>query len=722
MLTPELQQKIQKYYRETVESRSLALRQGQKVMIAEVAKCFAGSVSLALDSEKPKRSICVIEAGTGTGKTLAYAVGALPVAMEYGKPLVISTATVALQEQLFYKDLPDLKAHSSLDFQFALVKGRARYVCLSKLLLWEQSGPEQTLFFDDYDPGTPSTTREDLKIYRSMIEAINDGSWDGERDHWKDEIGQRSWSAIMANRQDCTAKKCPYYSECHFFEARKQISEADCIVTNHDLVMADLFQNESGILPAMQDAFYIFDEGHHLPAKALEHFASSFRVKAGQIWLAKAQNLLDQFQEDEALEFLPSRDLLGSQELITALQTKMDDLYRMVEMCFENSAIQTDQKTATLFPKKAQKFPPKEGEPQYCRFENANVPAALVSLSLELRDLFQKLSRSLLDLLESIKAHAEQGNDENIMLHLSSVSSLQERVENSAALFTSFSNQKSNQPFAKWLSQHSFSDHRDFQLASSPINASTLLDELIWSRCQAVLITSATLTALGDFSYFIERSGLPSESQYFRIASPFNYAEAATLVLPEMQAQPHESVNFAREVAAYIEKWQSLSMGTLVLFSSWAQLNDVCAQLPVKVSEKILIQGNLSKDEILTQHKTRVDQHQQSTIFGLASFAEGIDLPGDYLTHVIICKIPFSVPTDPMAEALAEWVEQQGRNAFRDISIPEASLKLIQACGRLLRSETDTGRISILDRRLRDKYYGKQLLAALPPYRVQYSD
>ena len=715
MLTPELQQKIQQYYRETVEARSLTLRQGQKVMIAEVAKCFAGSVSLALDSEKPKRSICVIEAGTGTGKTLAYTVAALPVAMEYGKPLVISTATVALQEQLFYKDLPELKAHSSLDFQFALVKGRARYVCLSKLMLWEQQGQEQTLFFDDYDPGAVSASKEDAKLYRSMIAALDTGTWDGERDHWTEELQQRSWTSIMANRQDCTAKKCPYYSECHFFEARKQISEADCIVTNHDLVMADLFQNESGILPAIQDAFYIFDEGHHLPAKALEHFASSFRVKASQIWLAKAQHMLDLFHEDDALEFLPARDLVRSQDLISTLQTSMDDLYAMADLCFQNANGQNEKKSNALFPKK-------EGEPQYCRFENATVPAALVTLSLELRDLFQKLSRSLLDLLESIKAHAEQGNDENIMAHLSSVSSLQERVENSAALFTSFANQKNNQPFAKWLSQHHFSDHHDFQLASSPINASVLLDELIWSRCQAVLITSATLTALGDFSYFIERSGLPSESQFFKIASPFNYAEAATLVLPDMKSQPHESVNFSREVAAYIEKWQSLSMGTLVLFSSWTQLNDVCAQLPAKVSDKILIQGNLSKDEILTQHKLRIDQHQQSMIFGLASFAEGIDLPGDYLTHVIICKIPFSVPTDPMAEALAEWVEQQGRNAFRDISIPEASLKLIQACGRLLRSETDSGRISILDRRLRDKYYGKQLLAALPPYKVQYSD
>lgn len=716
MLSPELQQQIQTYFKECVEARSLALRKGQRVMIAEVAKSFAASLRLDIESSDKPGSICVIEAGTGTGKTLAYTLGALPVAMEYGKPLVISTATVALQEQLFYKDLPELKAHSSLKFEYALVKGRARYVCLSKLLLWEKhEGASQSLFLEDILSGDAQTaTGEDIKLYREMISAIDDAKWDGERDHWREEVKHKTWSAIMANRQDCSGKKCPHYSECSFFDARKKIADADVIITNHDLVMADLFQEDANILPPIEEAFYIFDEGHHLPDKALGHFSSSFRVRSGQTWLLRSQAMLEKLQDEELITHLPQGDLLRTQDAIMHAQDKMDELYQLVDQCFQLSL---DQKQNNS---RAANF--RNDDNLYCRFENGEVPIALSDLSAELKQSFFKLARNAADFLNVLKAHMEQESSEEGMAYLSAIASIQERAEASTDLFEHFAKTNSEQTLAKWIALHDFSDAKDFQLSASPIHASELLNELIWSRCQAVLITSATLTALGNFDYFIERSGLPKHAEYFKISSPFDYQKSAKLILPDIQSEPNDSANFPLEVANYIEKWQPLSMGSLVLFSSWAQMNDVSDYVDAKFHKHILKQGDLSKEEILNQHKQRIDNNQHSMIFGLASFAEGIDLPGDYLTHVIICKIPFSVPTDPMAEALSEWITQQGRNPFSAISVPEASLKLIQSCGRLLRSESDSGRISILDKRLRTKSYGKQLLAALPPYQLQYGD
>jgi ATP-dependent DNA helicase DinG len=720
MLSSELRSQIQGLFKEYVEARALALRKGQRVMIAEVAKNFAGAIPEGLESSQHEAAVCVIEAGTGTGKTLAYTLGALPVAMEYEKPLVISTATVALQEQLVLKDLPELKKHASIDFEYALVKGRARYVCLSKLLLWEkQDSANQSLFIEELLlEDSPSATGEDIKLYRSMIDAIDDGEWDGERDHWPEEVKHKTWSVIMANRQDCSGKKCPHYGQCSFFDARKTISEADLIVTNHDLVMADLLQDEANILPPVEDAFYVFDEAHHLPDKALSHYASSFRIRSSQTWLLRSQSLLEKLQDEEMMTYLPRSDFNATLDALIHAQEQMDDLYNDAELCFEQllSEKQSKQKRNTQF----------LDDQLYCRFEEGEVPENLRERAAYLKESFYKLARNSAGLIETLKAHTEQEDSETGMAYLTAVATLQERAEQSAQLFSSFSKPvkagASEGPVAKWLSQHDYTDSRDLQLSASPIHASEVLNDLLWSRCLGVLLTSATITALNKFDFFIERTGLPEGTRYFRIESPFDYANAAKLVLPDFSAEPNQSPDFALEVARFIEKWQPLSMGSLVLFSSWAQMNEVSDFVDSKFHKHILKQGDLSKEEILKQHKDNIDQNQHSMIFGLASFAEGIDLPGDYLSHVIICKIPFSVPTDPMAEALSEWVSSQGRNPFSAISIPEASLKLVQACGRLLRSENDRGRISILDKRLKRKSYGKQLLAALPPYTVQYGD
>jgi len=521
MLSPELQLQIQTYFKEYVQARSLTLRKGQRVMIAEVAKSFSSGLRLDLNSPDKPGAICVIEAGTGTGKTLAYTLGALPVAMEYDKPLVISTATVALQEQLFYKDLPELKAHSSLKFEYALVKGRARYVCLSKLLLWEKhEGPSQSLFIEDMLLGDAQTaTGEDIKLYREMITAIDDAKWDGERDHWHEEVKHKTWSSIMANRQDCSGKKCPHYSECSFFDARKTIADADVIVTNHDLVMADLFQEDANILPPIEEAFYIFDEGHHLPDKALGHFSSSFRVRASQTWLLRSQAMIEKLQDEELLAYLPQGDLVRTQEAIMHAQEKMDDLYSIVDQCFQlNLEQKLNQSRSSNF---------RNDDNLYCRFENGIVPIELSDLSLELKQSFLNLTRCAGSFLDMLKAHMEQDNSEEAMAYLSAVASLQERAEGSTELFTHFAKVQDEQALAKWITLNDFSDAKDFQLSASPIHASELLNELIWSRCQAVLITSATLTALGNFDYFIERSGLPKHAEYFKISSPFDYQKCS---------------------------------------------------------------------------------------------------------------------------------------------------------------------------------------------------
>jgi ATP-dependent DNA helicase DinG len=215
------------------------------------------------------------------------------------------------------------------------------------------------------------------------------------------------------------------------------------------------------------------------------------------------------------------------------------------------------------------------------------------------------------------------------------------------------------------------------------------------------------------------RSGVPQESEYLRVISPFDFQTNGLLVVPDMEHEPNRVEQHTAEIIAYLDKHVNTAKGSLVLFSSRRQMEEVAKSLSAGLQEILLMQGEQSKRVILDSHRASIDSGKGSLLLGLASFAEGVDLPGDYLTCVYIAKIPFSVPDDPVEATLAEWIQKRGGNPFMEITIPDASLRMVQATGRLLRSETDSGEIHILDKRLRTKRYGKQLINSLPPYRYQ---
>jgi len=213
------------------------------------------------------------------------------------------------------------------------------------------------------------------------------------------------------------------------------------------------------------------------------------------------------------------------------------------------------------------------------------------------------------------------------------------------------------------------------------------------------------------------RSGLPAHTVYHHIDSPFDYAAAARLTIPKMNCDPGNAAAHTDAIISWLPKLIDPAEATLVLFSSRRQLQEVLDGLKAPWREHVLNQDDYQKAQLLTYHRQRIDKGQPSIIFGLASFAEGVDLPGDYCRHVVIAKIPFAVPNDPIEATLSQWLQQQGKNPFMTLSVPEAAFRLVQATGRLLRSETDSGRITILDERLVNKFYGKAILDSLPPYR-----
>ncbi|WP_019531018.1 ATP-dependent DNA helicase DinG [Dasania marina] len=705
MLTDDLKNEIQGAYRHLLDSKKLKPRLGQRLMMAEVARTLAGADMDANGHREGAAKVCVAEAGTGTGKTIAYALSAIPIAKALNKTLIISTATVALQEQVVHKDLPDILLHSGLNFSFALAKGRGRYLCLSKLdslLQGSQSSHQSMALYPD--EMQQQVQVQDQKVYDAMLDALSAGDWDGDRDNWPDELEVSLWSRVTTDHAQCTGRRCPNIRQCYFYKGREDLDKVDVIVANHDLVLADLSLGGGAILPEPEDSIYIFDEGHHLPEKAINHFSQFSRVRSTERWLEQGSKAL--------AKAAPELAVTTANQYIQRLPAIMDSLKQQLAMLFTHLE-------ATVSTQ-----PDQRGSIPYQRFPQGIVPEHLRLQSQELaggfRDMHDLLDKAC-NILEEAIATPEHGiTGPEAEAWYSSFSMLRSRAEGNQSLWQDYSAaiEAEEPPRSRWIAVvEGAGGQLDFEVSSSPILAANTLQHYLWSRCFAAVVTSATLTALGRFDRFIMRAGTPADAAYIVVPSPFNYAEAGELVVPAMRSEPSNADAHTEELIELLPQILEFDSGSLVLFSSKRQLENVYEGLPLAWQQKVLRQSDYSKQEVLRRHRAAIDDKQQSVLFGLASFSEGVDLPGDYCSHVVIAKIPFAVPDQPVESALSEWIEMRGGNPFMDISVPDASLRLIQASGRLLRTESDTGKVTLLDRRVLSKRYGRALLDALPPFR-----
>lgn len=707
MLSDDIKKTIQTAYSQFLENKGLKSRYGQKMMIAEIAKSLG---NIELDEEGVKKSstengnhICVVEAGTGTGKTIAYLLPALVMAKYLGKKLVVSTATVALQEQITHKDLPELAKNAGLHFTFNLAKGRGRYLCLSKLdnvIAEYESGinPTRALYEDEY----PSLSAQHYKLYQSMMESLASNKWNGERDTWPQAVEQDEWQIITTDHRQCTGRRCSNVSACSFFKARDTLHAVDCIVTNHDLVLADLALGGGAILPAPEDAIFVFDEGHHLPQKTLNHFAHHSRISSTSKWLDQSNKSLGALlgaisgagDVDRFAEQLPAL-FISCKSLLDQIFPQFEQLVQQIQFADRES---------------------------HYRFEQGKIPDNIKEHCINLYKEFDRLTEILGKMSEELGKAMEDAHCPVPKVDLENyyplIGTWHSRAELNRDLWVTYAiaDVESDAPKARWLTPVDQTGGIDIEVCSSPILAAKTLQHSLWNRACGVVITSATLTALGNFQRFKMRAGTPDAAQYHSFHSPFNFQDS-TLEIPPATVDATNADVHTLAIIDQLPKIIDVDAGTLVLYSSKKQMLDVYEELPTELQNKILLQGDASKQEMLVQHKQKIDRGEGSILFGLASFAEGVDLPGDYCTHVIIAKLPFAVPDDPIEAALSEWIESRGGNAFMELTVPDASLKLIQACGRLLRTETDKGKISLLDRRIISKRYGKAILNSLPPFR-----
>ncbi|KZZ57225.1 hypothetical protein A3762_10240 [Oleiphilus sp. HI0125] len=709
MLSQEQKALIQSSYSKFTGRDGFRPRYGQRLMIAEIAKYLGSIKSNAEGLRNSAPTTCVVEAGTGTGKTLGYCMATLPIAIELGKKLVVSTATTALQDQILSKDLPELAKHSGIDFSYALAKGRGRYVCLSKLEQRIESFSadpnDATIPLFLIDQGNDEELSEEQ--LQGFFSRYASGAWDGDRDTLEEQIDSRAWSMLTADNQQCSNRRCSYFSSCPYYEARNRWDEADVLIANHDLLLSDLALGGGVILPAPEQSIYVFDEAHHLPDKALGHFMVTSGLKASQSWLKSlSKSLAEMLPAIQAGHFVAS-NIEQISPLSITLQQKIDAFYMNLA-----EGLDWDQEEGA-------------SESRY-RFTDGILPNEVkeqaYNIKLDFASLCRYLDEIRAELNRSVDEKSDCGlNKEEAEQWYPVIGSHFNRADGHYALWQFYSkdSKPDDQPDARWATLRDYENGSDIYLFGSPLSAGGLLNIALWKRAYGAVLTSATLTALGKFDHLRHKAGLPEGSVYHRVPSPFDFQQAGLLRVPPMRSLPNQAQAHTQELIDDLEDWIEDHKAVLVLFSSRKQMNDVFYRVDRDLREDMLTQDDMGKQELIQLHKKKIDQGKRSILFGLASLAEGIDLPGKYLTHVVIAKVPFAVPNDPLEQAIAEWIESQGRNPFMEISVPEASLRLIQACGRLIRTEQDSGQITILDQRLITKRYGSLLLDALPPYRRQ---
>ncbi|WP_426816693.1 ATP-dependent DNA helicase DinG [Winslowiella sp. 2C04] len=692
MLTSALKAQIGQWYKALQQQvPDFIPRAPQRQMIAEVAKTLAGDEGRHL----------AIEAPTGVGKTLSYLIPGIAVSRAQEKPLVVSTANVALQDQIFSKDLPLLKKIIP-DLKFTAAFGRGRYVCprnLSALAADQDQQGDLLLFLDD----DLTASKDERAICATLQKSLDRHQWDGLRDHSHDAIEDSLWQRLSTDKANCLGHNCHWYRECPFFVARREIENADVVVANHALVMAAL-ENES-VLPPAKNLLLVLDEGHHLPEVARDALEMSAEITAG--WTSLQLDLFVRLVEQCMAQFRPkSPPPLANPE---RLKGHCEEIREQLQILSAMLAL----------------YLPKDQIDGEYRFEMGCLPEEILTLCArlyKLNDALRGLSEAFLNDLSD-----KTGQYDVVRLHRTLL-----QMNRTFAWFESISKlwrlaameQASGAPVSKWVTRENRDGNAHLLFHCAGIRVSDQLEKLLWRKVPHVVVTSATLRSLSSFNRLQEMSGLSekADDRFVALDSPFNHIEQGKLLIPQMRHEPMMATE-AQHIAEMTHFFsQQISegkhKGILVLFASGRAMQLFLTHVTA-LRLMMLVQGDKPRSRLVELHRQRVQQGETSILVGLQSFAEGLDLKGDLLSQVHIHKIAFPPVDSPVILTEGEWLKSLKRYLFEVQSLPSASFNLIQQVGRLIRSHDCFGEIVIYDRRLISKRYGPRLLAALPVFPIE---
>jgi len=583
-------------------------------------------------------------------------------------------------------------------FAYALAKGRGRYVCKLKLeRLVGVGGVEEDLFEEEQSiqRGDAHEAQEErrIRLYDHMANLLANGRWDGDRDSLNEAPEPGDWTTVAADRHSCTARHCPRYRECSYYQARTKLAEANVIVANHDLVLASLGMKT---LPELDNCLVIFDEGHHLPAVALDQFSSAMDLSSLR-WLDKLPKILT--------EVSSSLQISLTEDVATVASQLKSALQQLARMALDSVHTSTLGKDGTL------------------RFPNGLLPEPLTDPVAQIHAQAAGLSKALESLGAEVKAVAKDDPAQalqcaQLYTKLGALAPRLSSVVGTATLLL----EHGAQPLAKWLQVESESGFLNISAHACPIVPGDLLRQFLWSQVRGAVVTSASLTSCGSFDYFLNEAGLANKPYVtaLEVSSPFDYSIQGTLMVVHTLAEPKNAEAYTAEMVEYLmTDLAEVQRGALVLFTSRAQMRSAVNALPSALIESVLVQGSMSRTRLLATHTARVEAGFASILFGLQSFGEGLDLPGALCETVFIAKLPFAPPSDPVDEARSEWLRSVGRDPFNELVIPATGIKLLQWTGRAIRTEEDRAQVICYDKRLTTQAYGRRMLAGLPPYRME---
>jgi ATP-dependent DNA helicase DinG len=617
-------------------------RHGQIAMAEAVSKAFA-----------EKRHL-LVEAGTGTGKTLAYLIPAIAAALSKKKRVIISTGTKNLQEQLMEKDIPFLQKVLPGKFTAAYMKGRSNYACLYRIQKADNQpildGIDQLGHFDRVSAWSRESRTGDR---RELVDLPEDLSF---------------WSRINAKGDTCIGQKCPDFEACFITRMRAGADAADIVVVNHHLFFADLNVRGSQFGRVIPDyAAVIFDEAHLIEDIAADYFG--FQISNFQ---------LDEIARDAATLPIPDANLTRDIDRAASKILGMSDQFwlRFTHARYDGRF--------PLYPDAfVQRTSAAETHPTRLGEACAALDSALMRLETHLDVPAESIPEA-----ESLLRRTRQARDD-----------------------LEFVVTQAEKNYVYWMEKRG----KGMFLRASPVDVSELLREKLFDKVATCILTSATLSSNGKFDFIRDRLGLDtSKTSGFEAPAAFDHEKQAVLYLPRAMPDPR-SPEFTQLAAGEIVKILKVTEGrAFVLCTSTQSMNALYELVSSRVGYPCFVQGSMSKTGLLDRFRDTPN----AVLFATSSFWQGVDVQGEQLSCVIIDKLPFAVPSDPVVAARSRFIDENGGNSFFDFSVPQAIITLKQGIGRLIRSSTDRGVIAILDPRLRTKGYGRDFLQSLPRMRI----
>ncbi|WP_374124598.1 helicase C-terminal domain-containing protein [Leptotrichia hongkongensis] len=667
----------------------------------EMAKSIENSMN---DNKK-----LIVEAGTGTGKTIAYLLPTLLYAIENNLKVIVSTNTINLQEQLVNKDIPLLKKIINEDFNYQIVKGRGNYLCKRKLYNIDVTEKETDT----------EEERTEKNIIRNLIDWDKNVTRTGDRNELKYEISNSIWEKVNSEVDMCKGVKCPHYSKCHFFKARKNVADATLLIVNHHMFFADLaIRNQTGfytnysILPNYD--IVVFDEAHNIEDTARNYFTFetskiSFGRLMGNIYNRRVVNSSNGGAIVRLMTYL--NESLSSEEYEKVDELKEDAIAEL--NIFYDKGIDIFDKLIYLFSENNNNREIKIKIDKQ-KMQSNKAFREVMEINSQFKESYGNLVIRINKFLNTVSNY----NLEDKEGFLFEFSRYYERLKQYYKKFE-FILEGKEEGYVYWANVTTI--RPNVKLYATPFDISDELNDNLFTKMDRMVFTSATLAVDNKFDYYKKSIGLMKENRRKIderiVKSPFDYEKQMKVYIPEDALDP-TNIEFLRDLEEFIEGVIKNTKGhCFLLFTSYSALNFLYNQLKSRFSEKeytLIKQNDFPRHEMIEIFKNS----KNPILFGTDSFWEGVDVQGEQLQSVIITKLPFKVPNDPVTEAIIENIRKNGQNPFNDYQVPQAVIKFKQGVGRLIRSKTDSGNIIILDNRIIKKMYGKKFLSALPRNKV----